>query len=917
MASPSPSIPWSSIETAHINNGAKGLKDFIESWLINLPSNTVSNRVSDRVSEGVKERVVEEVLRAPASSTSPVPLPVHLLTIKAILDASNSAIKSGSVFNHVSLRQSSLNWLGNIAQDSSHSASLRGGVIAIFALIVKRFPKEVSKFGVIGQSLHYSFSDAAAGLGDPDLTVENLISSPCAMLLNQTVDVLTMAGDASLSWLQPVGRSVDSIGLILQYFSSLIVEPKSPVASLVNKIQIKVCKAFSMVVEIYMATPESSKSVSTFGEAISQAPCHVLRIVSDTVIIHDIFQSTYQSALDISRASSPWTIERAVQLVNNIRDAVSSQNQSKIEGEVVTYPYPSVIEIRRVESLLGLFCCVLDCHHDAMDSLKVNVESDNEISLNIATTAVALIDEVMTNLKSSLSKDAITSTTCGGSQKDLRAASSDTRKGCIAVAHSLFTAFPIWVVEDLHQDRPVASSQCWRLAVKLLSTPLLFGAAFGASAATGPDHQHYHNEFTHHILQYLSSALHNVSKYSYAVACDVLSAIEELIEKDCILIVHFRDDIPLRLLNAYLSSPKGLSPSSKTKKSESDNDNGNAYEWKLHVLSTLKSLFQFANRVEDCTGFSAEFVNRFISQVCCSELLILHGALGNMSPGHMAFFASLLSTDSYEDNMLESRASALVPWYNASRDAGFSLLTVPTVLETGNRAISKKEKCRKDCNRLVKKMLGSSEMSEPLVGLLHTLTLTLVAFMDVICQALRLNPTSTHGGLQLNEESSQGMCVLLCFINDISTRQLLFEDDGAQICGEMEVVSRYIAMESLRRRQENSQELDKPLVEHMLRIFVQMCFRTLNSNFQLGSSFGKIIYEIGYNELFRSVESLLSTKVKSDESINTITKLTSELSPTYELAVKNNKGDVVDADAHVKEVTGRIVSRLESIVAQA
>jgi hypothetical protein len=952
-------IPWSSIQNAHTSNGGKGLKEYIENWLTHLVETNHQ-----------KVQIVQEVLTPPPPTDDSVSLTVRVLSIKSILDASNAAIRSGTVFGNVQLRSTTLTWLCHIAQNSgghSNTASLRGGVISVFTLIVKRFPKESAQFVGIGESLRFSFEDAARGLAAPDLTASNLISSPCAMLLNRTVEVLTMAGDAKLSWLQPVGSSscVEAVAQILQYFSALHLDRESPLTAPLNQLQIKVCKAFSMVVEIHMTvtTPSSRRIDDLSGVAIAEAPSNVLKLISSTSIIHDIFQSTYQSSLDMTNAASQWTIHRAALLINAIGEALSSQNQSKTvadssaveedagsEGEklvVVTYPYPSVIEIRRVESLLGLLCCVLDCHQDCKQAEGVtsltqdkdkdededkdgDKDKDGDESRAVADTVVALIQDTMSNLKLSLSREALSSATCGGTQKDLRAASSDARKGCIAVAHSLLTALPEWVAHDLHTQESVSSSRCWLLAVKLLSTPLLFGAAYGASASSlteGGDanlHQHKHQLFTEHILQYISTALKNISKYSYPVACDVLTALEELMDKHCVAILHFQQDIPLLLLEAYLSMPKGIATSGKMKKAVAGSDDGNAYEWKLHVMSTLKSVFQFATRVHIGSGFSTTFVNRFVEEVCCSELFILHGALGNMLPGHVAFLASLLAPPEEQEEEGEGggavcRTTALLKWHSSCQAAGFSVLTPISSTDSNTKSLSKKEKCRKDCNRLVTKMLGSSEMSEPLVGLLHTVTLSLVSFMDVVNMTLRSRTEKVS--IELGATSSQSLLVLVCFIKDISGRQLLFEDDGAQLCGELDVLSRYLEMTLLLLQGQSpssvEQQQQQALVRQVLEVFIHTCYRATMSSFQLGASFGRIIYEMSYNELLKTVGCVLALRAGGDSSDEEVALVVGdEVSPTFELAVRgaaSSQPRVLNEEgggARAAEASDRIMQRL-------
>ena len=856
-------IPWTALEEVYSSSGATGVKEFVKKQLQIL-------------TRPQQHELIQYALQKPFNDNNndnKIPVLIHLLFIKHVLDVSGMVINSENVL----LDFSFVKWLCDLVvhnwtdnnnnntnekddmieiQKKEITKSHCALIISIFGLIVKRFSKESSmKLLCISETIQFVLIECYKDMKKEHVCLSNILKSSCSMIINQVVDVISFAGDPGLEWLRPIGCCVEEACCILNYFCNVDLDEHSAVSSLsasVNQLQIKACKIFSMIVEIYMSIPLSSRKEIHTCQAFIEGPSHLTRMVSTSSIIHDIFQSTYQHLLDICQCSNVLNAHDAIHLIDDIHGAVSNQGQGILksdqnEGEV--YAYPSVVEIRRVECFLGFLSCILDYlgNHGALG---------DEDATCVANKVIMLIENVIKKLKASVNPSALKLST--SSTQDLRSACQDARKGCISVAHSLIKSLPNWLVLDLqrHQDR-IISSAYWTLSVKLLTTPLLFGVAYQSSKSSSSTQQ----GLSRQILQYIANALKNITKYSYSVACDVLTSLEELSDMKCFELLLHESDIPLLVLNAYHCVPKGLNIDSKKAKQLSS---ANVYEWKINVINCIKALLLCVNISDLCGVLSSDFIDNFVVGVLSKDVVLLHGALGNITNDLAEYVTSTVKTEFLTIDYFED-------WSSKCKASKYSLS-----ISGKNRDVPDVDGCRHICADILNRMrFASAESSEPTVMLLHTVLLALVPFLDVL--------GTTKG--DLSDPCSQGLLLLVCFLKEICHRKIIFEDDFVQLCVELEAIAKYMRVMIV--HQQGKHDVMN-LTSSFFQEYIKLCHQSLGQEFSLGASHAKIIYEVCYNELDRMVSCLLkSTNGGDADKENAMRTIPS----SFELAVISLKGN--------------------------
>jgi hypothetical protein len=140
-------------------------------------------------------------------------------------------------------------------------------------------------------------------------------------------------------------------------------------------------------------------------------------------------------------------------------------------------------------------------------------------------------------------------------EKDLkccRSICSTIRKSCITSIDNMLLICPIWIRDH--------SNEYWSLCITTMQTPLLCASGYKAlsNTATNINTNTINNTvIINKMLSYLSSALSNTSKYSVNTASDILTAMHDLCQKNCIEMLY-HDHLVLDMLHAWNSLPRYL-----------------------------------------------------------------------------------------------------------------------------------------------------------------------------------------------------------------------------------------------------------------------------------------------------------------------------------------------------------------------
>lgn len=437
--------------------------------------------------------------------------------------------------------------------------------------------------------------------------------------LINTWPIMTETGDATTTLSAPIKL----LGHLTRIGTMRINSPHG------DQFDLDICKIFAMLAEIVVSNQQSNNhakrvmnilvnSVSSSKSSISsssllddliQGSERIIDIVLHGKVVHDSFLSAFHNAIEI------------LTLVLNRIHADNDRRQLMISRVFTLYQrvvalidevtLENVVDAKRVEIFIGAISSFFEkisseskSTTDDATPTMYNFFQDISSSVNDSASAIDIFIRGVSNLQTRM-KDALvkqssgngSSTTSSTDQlKDFKIIFSDIRKGCISTVNHVFNLDQEWLTRSAANRKLF-----WDLALKQLSTPMLFSAAYRSALRNYP-------VYVKQMVEYLAKAMTMISNYSLTASEDILETIKQLLIDDCQELVlggvnsigsssssgqRYEVNIIPSLLYCLNHFPKSLT---------SANSQGQ-YKWKTTICLTLQEVYALLCRV-DTSGVS-------------------------------------------------------------------------------------------------------------------------------------------------------------------------------------------------------------------------------------------------------------------------------------------------------------------------
>lgn len=715
-----------------------------------------------------------------------------------------------SIINQCKINFETVTMICQVAGDFSQNPSTRYQALATVSIIQKKFYNSnakqnnplLSQIGeAIAQNIKFAFIDLSQNT--------NKIS-PEEIILSQCAEILLGASDCAALWLRAIDKSVSDASSII----NLCTEKRS-------QTQIAICKAYVVIVDVYMITNNMSFTDITLLE-LHKVPLSICHMVCNGQVVHECFQSALECSFQMLHATSSLDFTSISPCINLLYESILNIQIS------------TSTDIARIENILGVLSCIFDFIHEHQESYKVDINSN----LNLCQRAVDAIRHAMSIMKVCVKS---TTTTQGEDKnnqeakdqssnasvelsRDIRIACGSCRKGCIATAQSIFQAFPQWISQY--------PTELFELSIKTLTTPVLFGCFYNAVGNTQPI-------LLEKCFRNIVSGLDNIHRYPQDIATDIITTIEDLCKENCIEIISYPNFLR-GILNSYNVMPKksiqskgnGKRNSKRSDEAEGDGDTANGTDnWKYSCVNCLIEVFKLCQK--NVLGLPLEFIC-YVVNTLCEDMMMIEGCLGyHVTMSHGSHGRSNTGSNNGGHN------SAVIMDPDKVEDR-----PVSDVKDASRREGVIREKARQEISQKVKARFGTTNPEE-LGVIVHAITSTLVLLLDI-------KHFSFH-------DCKSALNTLLSFLVFAVQRVVIFQDDGFQLCSDIELLSRLTCFVlqsndteicNVNENEIASFDLAKmECVRDSVKALVYVAVSVSCADFQLTGEIKDILSDLAYNEI--------------------------------------------------------------------
>ena len=209
-------------------------------------------------------------------------------------------------------------------------------------------------------------------------------------------------------------------------------------------------KMFGLVAEMWLNQRNESASTSLLGDCdendlkqynniLNNSQSTILRLLMDSGVVHDSFQSSFQLSMDIC-----YFLDEECGESNNIFGEQLASILRHCLHLIETLSLSAVISLRKVESLILIISSFFETYFGGR-RVGRNIPAAND-SLQVITALLQRMKDNMMTLGKKTEEN-------GNIEpievlKEIRICYSDIRASCITTASSIIAACPGWVAED-------------------------------------------------------------------------------------------------------------------------------------------------------------------------------------------------------------------------------------------------------------------------------------------------------------------------------------------------------------------------------------------------------------------------------------------------------------------------------------
>lgn len=600
-------------------------------------------------------------------------------------------------------------WLAEKISNIDRPIPLRGTAILVAGRIINVLPQLSKSFGVIVEAIGIELHRIATSHAAQTDPLSDRVMHPDEIIIHQVIDFLRNVKDIrNAKWISGLAGSIRDVHVISQ--CTRVLRPQC---------QVEVMQVLGKLFEI--SSGNTSRSNLSAEEWVVIAT-DIIAAVRKATVIHDAFNETLYSAIDMAAAGNFWS-ERTVLLCSNLC----------IE-EIRAQPLNSVFDVKVNESLVGMLGVVFEKYSLAIpeSSASASVQHNTEIVMTCIRDLQQKLVLFLSDLRQARAEKSDKKKKDKEKFDDYRQACADVRSSAISTAILITKAVPNWVEKN--------PALFWELCTGQLRTPLLFSHCMVESVT-------YDEAMIHKVVSYLRAGLAQVEKYVIKDACNLVSAISEIVTSHqyrLYMAANSASDLALDLNCAFSKTPKLPNKA----KDEADNTISG---WKQTCCNCLNNILQSATEVSKTQA---------------------PGAVGVLS-------------DTFCDQFFRTSVALYITLHRACGLIG------------GPKGVSVLDRSRA-ARAEAEKTLGSSDFDaiEPvLVGLSGTI-LTFIDF--VMTPPCGLTSWWSVGSDQWREYNGiNSLSIMIIFVRYCMSslgRSTQYEHDVELLCGDIELLSRCVGL---------------------------------------------------------------------------------------------------------------------------
>ncbi len=508
-----------------------------------------------------------------------------------------------------------IDWLFSFVLDSSFSFIHRMTALTIISTLVKT--KSLAHVALGRIVLQFPEIFTQLELSIPTYLAQE--TNPLLLLTSQLQDIIEVMLLKHESIIAPV--LVKSLAIILSLVNLCFSHSSSSTAEEVltkssnnqqEKFRIQILTIFVMAAESRKSLEGSLTGIENKDQLLHLLQAFTQHIIHSTTI-HNVYHSSFHHVLHFLLLQQTISPSSLLQILSThvFKPILSILDHADEEGQRLDLQ--DLLDLQIIEVLIGFISNFFDERTYPLLIRSNPTESEPTVH-SMITGTVDMMMALQLKLKA-ITKELNQKKVISVTVKDLKAAYSEVRKGCISCLESIFQQSPIWIQKN--------TNAFWKLSIQSLMTPILFPYAV-AVGISEKDGEECNADLKEKIFSYLYQAIEKIHLYSYAAIEDIFECIHQLTDKQCIDFFTYSPREPSSSVIEELRRCLTRYPTKQEKTRSRE------YKWWILILSTIQNVIMMMQKKEAFYGhfMLSEWLWQYFHD-CSSRLLELPALLKN------------------------------------------------------------------------------------------------------------------------------------------------------------------------------------------------------------------------------------------------------------------------------------------------